>query len=97
MSLEVRTIIREIIEARLLQWRNCLEATQVECWSYTLEKIPTTCCIDRMGQDVSLIWSPFGSTEPSAVPRPNVPQLPEKPVALVVTPLIELGNAHVSH
>ena len=29
-------------------------------------------------------------------PKPWIPQPPSSPVALVVTPLIELGNAHVS-
>jgi len=30
-------------------------------------------CIDGMGQDVSLLWSPFGSTEPSAIPQAKCP------------------------
>ena len=41
MSFEGRTIIREIIGARLPQWWNGPDATQVEYWSYTLEKILT--------------------------------------------------------
>ena len=28
-------------------------------------------------------------------PRPHIPQPPKNPIALVVTPLIELGNNHV--
>ena len=29
-------------------------------------------------------------------PKPQIPKPPQRPVALVVTPLIELGKAHVS-
>jgi len=96
-SLEGRTIVREIIEARLPQWQNGPKATQVRCWSYTLEKIPTILVASTGWGKTSAFYGPLSVQQNlRQYPRPNVPQPPKKLVALVVTPLIELGNAHVS-
>ena len=96
-SLEGRTVIREILEERIPQWTNGPRPAQLDCWSQSLA-----------GRSTILITSTgWGKTTAFFVPilvlqhlinhpKPRIPRPPSSPVALVVTPLIELGNVHVS-
>ena len=95
-TLEGRTIIREIIEAEVPQWQNGPRDTQVEVWSYAMAR-ESTILVASIGWGKTAAF--FG---PIIVmhhllkhPRPRIPSPPRSPVALIVTPLVELGNAHV--
>ncbi|KAF9528831.1 P-loop containing nucleoside triphosphate hydrolase protein [Crepidotus variabilis] len=96
-SLLGRTLIREIVEERITQWPKGPHETQLDCWANLLA-----------GKHVLLIASTgWGKTAaffgPILVlqhliryPRLCGPSPPPTPVALVITPLIELGNAHAT-
>ncbi|KAF8163197.1 P-loop containing nucleoside triphosphate hydrolase protein [Crassisporium funariophilum] len=90
-----RTIIREIIEERLPQWPNGPHDTQVECWAHSLQAIPTILIASTGWGKRAAFFGPILVLEHLVKhPKPGLPKIPSKPVVLVVTPLIELGNAH---
>jgi len=93
MSFEGRTIIREIIEARLPQWRNGSNASRILV-IHAREDSDSPCASTGWGKTLAFYGPLLVQQNLQQYPRPNVPQ---PPAALVVTPLIELGNAHVSH
>jgi hypothetical protein len=93
LSPQGKTLIREIIQQRLPQWSNGPRDSQVECWAHNLERIPTIST--GWGKTAAffgavMVLQYLNHTRPEGLPKP-----PPKPVALVVTPLIELGKAHV--
>ncbi|KIM38543.1 hypothetical protein M413DRAFT_75866 [Hebeloma cylindrosporum] len=94
-SLEGRTVIREIIEARIPQWTTEPRPAQLECWSHTLAGIPTILiALTGWGKTTAFFVPILVLQHLLKYPKPRIPQPPPHPVALVVTPLIELGNAH---
>ncbi|KAF9482610.1 hypothetical protein BDN70DRAFT_770432, partial [Pholiota conissans] len=91
-----RTIIREIIEARIPQWPNGPHDSQVDCWAHSLQGIPTLLIASTGWGKTAAFFGPILVLQHLLQhPNPAIPNVPTKPVALVVTPLIELGNAHV--
>ena len=96
LSPQGKTLIRNIIQQWLPQWSNGPRDSQVECWAHNLERIPTILIASTgWGKTAAffgavMVLQYLNHTRPQGVPKP-----PPKPVALVVTPLIELGNAHV--
>ncbi|KAF8814139.1 hypothetical protein BYT27DRAFT_7250321 [Phlegmacium glaucopus] len=95
LSLQGKNIICEIIQRRLPQWSNGPRDSQVDCWAHNLERIPTILITSTgWGKTAAffgavMVLQHLNHTRPQGIPKP-----PPKPVALVVTPLIELGNAH---
>ncbi|KIM37165.1 hypothetical protein M413DRAFT_13520 [Hebeloma cylindrosporum] len=93
--LEGRTVIREIIEARILQWTTGPRPAQLECWSHTLAGIPTILiALTGWGKTTAFFVPILILQHLLTYPKPRIPQPPPHLVALVVTPLIELSNAH---
>ncbi|KAF8955674.1 P-loop containing nucleoside triphosphate hydrolase protein [Flammula alnicola] len=96
-SLEGKTIIREIIEERVPQWSNGPKPSQVECWAHTLQKIPTILiACTGWGKTAAFFGAVLVLEALKRNPREHLPKPPPRPVALVVTPLLELGNAHAA-
>ncbi|KAF8965632.1 ATP-dependent DNA helicase RecQ [Flammula alnicola] len=94
ISLEGRTVIREIVEAAVPQW-TAPRDTQLDCWAHILQGIPTILIASTGWGKTSAFFIPILVLKHlQKHPNPRVPKLPSSPVALVVTPLIELGNAH---
>lgn len=102
-STEGRAKIKEIITQRLPQWTTGPRDSQVDCWAHNLMHIPTI-LVASTGWGKTAAF--FGAIlvlqhlfkdpahrqiteEITLLPPPAVA------VALVVTPLVELGNAHV--
>ena len=96
LSLHGKTLIREIIQQRLPQWSNGPRDSQVEYWAHNLERIPTILIASTgWGKTAAFFGAVMVLQYLNHTPPLGVPKLPPKPIALVVTPLIELGNAHV--
>lgn len=96
-SLEGRTVIREIVEERIQQWRTGPRLSQIDCWSKSLAGVPTILIASTGWGKTTAFFVPILVLQHlSNHPKPRIPRPPSCPVALVVTPLIELGNAHVS-
>ena len=94
-SLEGRTVIREIIEDRIPEWRTW--PAQLDRWSHTLAGIPTILIASTGWGKTTVFFVPILVLQHLLkYPKPQIPKPPQRPVALVVTPLIELGKAHVS-
>ncbi|KAF8187145.1 ATP-dependent DNA helicase RecQ [Pholiota molesta] len=90
-----QTIIREIIEERLPQWPNGPHVSQVECWAHSLQAVPTILIASTGWGKTAAFFGPILVLEHLRQhPRPGLPEIPSNPVVVVVTPLIELGNAH---
>ncbi|KAJ2921267.1 hypothetical protein H1R20_g15829, partial [Candolleomyces eurysporus] len=94
---ESQAQIRGIIEGLIPSWPSGPRPFQVEACSYVLEKIPLILIASTASGKTStfftalLIFKYLKSN-----PHPDIPtEVPPKPVVLVVTPLIELGNNHV--
>ncbi|KAF8056183.1 ATP-dependent DNA helicase RecQ [Lyophyllum atratum] len=94
LTVEGRTRIRGIVEELIPQWSNGGRPHQIDSWAHTLEKVPV------------LLISSTGSGKTAAFyipilimryllqnPVDGIPKPPKHPVALVVTPLVELGNS----
>lgn len=96
-SLEGRTIIREILEERITQWTNGPRPAQLDCWSQSLAGRPTILIASTGWGKTTAFFVPILVLQHLVNhPKPRIPRPPSSPVALVVTPLIELGNAHAS-
>lgn len=96
-SLEGRTVIREIIEEHIPQWRSGPRPAQLDCWSHTLAGIPTILIASTGWGKTTAFFVPVLVLQHLLKhPKPQISRPSSHPVALVVTPLIELGNAHVS-
>lgn len=101
-SNEGKAKIREIITQRLPQWSTGPRDSQVDCWAQNLMHVPTI-LVASTGWGKTAAF--FGAIlvlqylqEPANRQITDEIKLlppPAKPVALIVTPLIELGYAHV--
>ncbi|KAF8810191.1 hypothetical protein BYT27DRAFT_7092691 [Phlegmacium glaucopus] len=88
-------MIHEIIQQRIPQWPNGPRDSQVECWAHNLERIPTLLIASTgWGKTAAFFGAVMVLQHLNHTRRHGLPKPPAKPVALVVTPLIELGNAH---
>ncbi|PPQ95546.1 hypothetical protein CVT26_008571 [Gymnopilus dilepis] len=95
LSVRGRTIIREIIEGRLPQWPKGPHESQVDCWAHCLQRIPTLLIASTGWGKTAAFFGPILVLQHLlSNPKPGIPKLPSKPVALIVTPLVELGKAH---
>ncbi|KIJ99803.1 hypothetical protein K443DRAFT_8136 [Laccaria amethystina LaAM-08-1] len=96
-SLEGRTVIREILEERIPQWTNGPRPAQLDCWLQSLAGRPTILIASTgWGKTTAFFVPILVLRHLVSYPKPRIPRSPSSPVALVVTPLIELGNAHAS-
>ena len=97
-SLEGRTVIREILEERIPQWTNGPRPAQLDCWSQSLAGWSTILIASTGWGKTTAFFVPILVLQHLINhPKPGIPRPPSSPVALVVTPLIELGNVHVSN
>jgi len=95
-SVDGRKIIREIVLKEVPQWEKGPRDEQIECWSYALAGLPTVLIASTGWGKTSAFFVPILILRNLIQhPRRGVPKPPARPVALVVTPLVELGNAHV--
>ncbi|KAF8227994.1 hypothetical protein L208DRAFT_1293989 [Tricholoma matsutake] len=96
-SMEGCTWIRRIIEQRVPQWTNGPCSYQLESWAHTLDKISLILIAPTGSGKTTAFYAPLLVMEHLlGNPVAGIPQLPSHPIALIVTPLIELGNNHVS-
>ena len=97
LSIEGRARIRGIIEERIPQWRSGPRDFQVDCWAHLLEKIPVVLIAPTGGGKTAAFYGPILIYQHLLQnPVPGIPTPPPHPIALIITPLIELGNNHVS-
>lgn len=95
-TLEGRTVAREIIEKCIPQWQSGPQPFQLGCWVQTLARKPVVLVASTGGRKTAAFFGPILIMQDLIRnPRPHIPQPPINPIALVVTPLIELGNSHV--
>ena len=94
---EGRTVAREIIEQRIPQWPSGARPFQLDCWVQTLARKPVVLIASTGGGKTAAFFGPIIIMQDLVRnPRHNIPPPPQNPIALVITPLIELGNNHVS-
>lgn len=99
LSIERKTDLRGIIENRIPQWRSGARPFQMESWAYLLEGIPVIVVVPTAGGKTALFYGPiliYQSLQKNPVKDVNLHYLPPKPVALIVSPLNELGHSQVS-
>lgn len=101
-SAEGQAKIREIITARLPQWSTGPRDSQVECWAHNLMHIPTILVASTGWGKTAAFFGSILILQHLKDPKNRqvseqvkLAPPPAHPVALVVTPLIELGKAHV--
>jgi hypothetical protein len=76
-SLEGRTIIREILEEHIPQWRNGPCPAQLDCWSQTLAWRPTILIASTDWGKTSIFSVPILILQRlHSHPKPRVPRLP---------------------
>ena len=96
-SMEGRTRIRGIIEQRVPQWTNGPRSYQLESWAHTLDKISLVLIAPTGSGKTAAFYAPLLVMEHLLQnPVARIPKPPSHPIALIVTPLIELGNNHAS-
>ncbi|KAF8716103.1 hypothetical protein AX14_012422 [Amanita brunnescens Koide BX004] len=92
---EGRTVAREIIEQRIPQWPSGARPFQLDCWVQTLARKPIVLIASTGGGKTAAFFGPIIIMQDLVRnPRHNIPPPPQNPIALVITPLIELGNNH---
>jgi len=97
-SLKGHTVVCEILEECIPQWTNGPQPAQLDCWSQSLAGRPTILIASTGWGKMTAFFVPSLILQHLVNhPKPQIPQPPSSPVALVVTPLIELRNAHVSN
>ena len=86
-----------IIEERVPQWNNGPRSYQLESWAHTLDKISLVLIAPTGSGKTAAFYAPLLVMEHLLWnPVSGIPQPSSHPIALIVTPLIELGNNHVS-
>jgi len=96
--LKGRTVICEILKEHIPQWTNRPQPAQLDCWSQSLSGQPMILIASTGWGKMTAFFVPILILQHLVNhPKPQIPQPPSSPVALVVTPLIELRNAHVSN
>ena len=95
-SLKGRTIIREILEERIPQWTIGPRPTQLYCWTQSLWAANDSHRFNWLGKGDRIFVPILVLRHLVNHLKPRIPRPPSSPVALVVTPHIEMGNAHVS-
>jgi superfamily II DNA/RNA helicase len=89
--------IHRIIEQCVPQWTHGPCSYQPESWAHTLDKISLILIAPTGSSKTTAFYAPLLVMEHLlGNPIAGIPQPPSHPIALIVTPLIELGNNHVS-
>ncbi|KAF9483132.1 hypothetical protein BDN70DRAFT_828079, partial [Pholiota conissans] len=90
-----RIIIREIVEVRIPQWPTDPHDSHVDCWTHSLQGILTLLIASTGWGKIATFLGPILVLQHLLqYPNPAIRNIPPKPGALIVTPFIELGNAH---
>lgn len=90
---KIRSIIKEVIP----QWTDGPRDFQVGSWARTLESIDQLAIIYTGAGKTTLFYVPVLIMQyMNKNPDKKFAPFPRAPVALVIVPLIELGNNHVS-
>lgn len=93
-----RELAKTIALARFPQWSQGPRDFQLDSWLRVLDGTNQLDVIATGGGKTALFYGPVAIAEYlHANPMPGVKPLPDKPLSLVVVPLIELGNNHVSN
>ncbi|KAF8223738.1 hypothetical protein L208DRAFT_1411437 [Tricholoma matsutake] len=89
--------IHRIIEQCIPQWTNGPRSYQLESWAHTIDKISLVLIAPTGSGKTTACHAPLLVMEHLlGNPVAGMPQPPSHPIALIVTPLIEHGNNHVS-
>ncbi|KIP03374.1 hypothetical protein PHLGIDRAFT_77692, partial [Phlebiopsis gigantea 11061_1 CR5-6] len=95
-SPEGRALVRKIITGTVKQWPTGPYEHQVSSWVQGLEGISQIVSAPTGGGKTSYFFGPIIIAQyMHKNPVPGFKSFPAKPVAVVVVPLIELGNNHV--
>ncbi|KAF6745111.1 ATP-dependent DNA helicase RecQ [Ephemerocybe angulata] len=92
-----KTTITEILRAVIPQWPTGPHEFQVDACANLLDKKPTVLLASTASGKTATFFCPLLVLQHLLKhPRPEIPSesIPAKPVVLVVTPLVELGNNH---
>lgn len=90
---KIRSIIQEVIP----QWTDSPRDYQVDSWARTLDSIDQLAIIYTSAGKTTLFYVPVLIMQyVNKNPEKKFALFPRTPVALVIVPLIELGNNHVS-
>lgn len=96
LTAEGRARICGIIEECVPTWSNGPRSYQIDSWAHTLQKISLVLIASTGSGKTAAFYAPILVMQHLLKnPVEGIPRPPENPVALVVTPLIELGNNHV--
>ncbi|KII85949.1 hypothetical protein PLICRDRAFT_65078, partial [Plicaturopsis crispa FD-325 SS-3] len=98
---ERQDLIRSIFRERIPQWTHGPRDFQIEAWGHILNGTPLLAVVATGGGKTALYYGPiiiyhYLFHHPSLLDVAAQRILPRKPVAIVVSPLIELGNSQVS-
>ncbi|KAH6871269.1 hypothetical protein BKA70DRAFT_1044855, partial [Coprinopsis sp. MPI-PUGE-AT-0042] len=95
LSVEGRTEIKGIIEKRVQQWSRPRDF-QVDAWAHSLaRKHVSVVAATGFGKTSAFFGPLIVMKDLLESPQPHLPTPPKHPIAVIVTPLIELGNSHV--
>jgi ATP-dependent helicase YprA (DUF1998 family) len=96
LTAEGHACICGIIEECVLTWSNSPCSYQIDSWAHTLQKISLMLIASTGSGKTATFYVPILVMQHLLKNLvEGIPWPPENPVALVVTPLIELGNNHV--
>ncbi|KDQ50833.1 hypothetical protein JAAARDRAFT_51106 [Jaapia argillacea MUCL 33604] len=97
LSADRQNLIRTIIKSRIPEWTTGPRDFQLESWAYSLDGKPQLNIVATGGGKTALFYGPLLIAQHLLrYPVPGIKPVPPKPVILIVTPLVELGNKHVS-
>ncbi|KAF8069203.1 P-loop containing nucleoside triphosphate hydrolase protein [Lyophyllum atratum] len=85
------------MEELIPQWQNGPRDFQVDIWAHILDKIPVLLIAHTGGGKTAAFWGPIRIMQYLLRhPVNTIPKPPSRPVGIIITPLIELGNNHLS-
>lgn len=95
-SQEGKALIRNLVTQLIPQWPEGPREHQVSSWARTLARQAQFSFVATGGGKTSLFYGPVLIADYlSKYPVDGFLPLPASPIAVVVVPLIELGNNHV--
>ncbi|KAG6818625.1 hypothetical protein H0H93_003378 [Arthromyces matolae] len=97
ISDEGELLVRKIVQKHVIQWPSGPRAHQLESWVYTLSKKSILLIAATGSGKTATFYGPIlVMLHLLKSPVEGIPSPPSHPVALIVTPLVELGNNQVT-